>query len=109
TLVFVDLIWRGQTTVKRQDIYRAQQERLRPFEDNEAAVESEVKELARRAVLFRRIVRPDTETHPQVRATLQRLDRWGASTTYPLVMYLFDLWDRDQCSADEVVQALSYV
>ncbi len=109
TLVFVDLIWRGSTTIKRQDIYRAQQERLRPLEGNEAAVEAEVKELARRAKFFERIVKPATEPHASVRAALQRLDRWGASTTYPLLMHLFDLWDRDQCQAEDIVQALSYI
>jgi uncharacterized protein with ParB-like and HNH nuclease domain/alkylated DNA nucleotide flippase Atl1 len=109
TLVFVDLIWRGKTTIKRPDIYRAQQDRLRPFEGDEAAIEAEVKELARRAGFFRRIVQPATEPHPGIRASLQRLDRWGASTTYPLLMYLFDRWDRGDCSADDVLEALGYV
>jgi alkylated DNA nucleotide flippase Atl1 len=109
TLVFVDLIWRGKTTIKRPDIYRAQQERLRPFEGDEAAIEAEVKELARRARFFRRIVQPATEPHRGIRAALQRLDRWGASTTYPLLMYLYDRWDKGDCTADEVEAALSYV
>jgi NADH dehydrogenase FAD-containing subunit len=38
TLVFVDLILRGQTTIKRPDIYRAQQNGLRPIEGDEGAV-----------------------------------------------------------------------
>jgi alkylated DNA nucleotide flippase Atl1 len=109
TLVFVDLIWRGKSSIKRPDIYRAQQERLRPLEGNETAVEAEVKELARRAGFFRRIVQPATATHPGIRAALERLDRWGASTTYPLLMYLFDLQDRGECSPDDVAEALSYV
>jgi len=109
TLVFVDLIWRGKSSIKRPDIYRAQQDRLRPLEGDEAAVEAEVEELARRAKFFRRIVQPATEAHPAVRAALARLDRWGASTTYPLLMYLFDLWDRNECHAEDVVEALSYV
>jgi alkylated DNA nucleotide flippase Atl1 len=109
TLVFVDLVLRGKTTIKRPDIYRAQQERLRPLEGDEASVEAAVRELSRRAVLFRRIVQPDNEPEPHVRAALARLDRWGASTTYPLLMHLYDLWDRAACSAADVLDALNYV
>jgi hypothetical protein len=39
---------------------------------------------------------------------MDRLNRWEASTTYPLLMHLHDVWDRGQCSADEVVTTLSY-
>lgn len=109
TLVFVDLVLRGRTTIKRQDIYRTQQDRLRPLEGNEAAVEEEVRELARRGRFFRRIVQPDAEPVPEIRAALQRLDRWGASTTYPLLLHLHDLLDRDACSSADVAEALSYV
>jgi alkylated DNA nucleotide flippase Atl1 len=109
TLVFVDLILRGRTTIKRPDIYRAQQDRLRPVESNEAAVEAEVAELARRAKFFVRIVEPKNEPDLDVKAGLERLDRWGASTTYPLLMHLYDLWDRQACIASDVFEALGYV
>jgi alkylated DNA nucleotide flippase Atl1 len=109
TLVFVDLVLRGQTTIKRPDIYRAQQARLHPFEGNEASVEAEVRELARRASFFHRIVLPHTEPDPSVRAALERLDRWGASTTYPLLLHLYDLWDRRECSVAGVLETLGYV
>lgn len=109
TLVFVDLVVRGRTTIKRPDIYRAQQDRLRPLEGDEARVEAEVRELARRADLFRRIVQPEEEEDPQIRATLIRLDRWGASTTYPLLLHLYILWEDRRCSRDEVIEAMSYV
>lgn len=108
TLVFVDLVLRGRTTIKRQDIYRAQQERLSPLTGDEAAIEAEVRELARRAGLFRRIVQPQTEPDPRIRTALGRLDRWGASTTYPVLLHLYDLWDRGDCSADDVITALAY-
>jgi alkylated DNA nucleotide flippase Atl1 len=109
TLVFVDLVLRGKTTIKRQDIYRAQQERLRPLEGNESAVEAEVRELARRATFFRRIVQPSIEAESGIREALIRLDRWGASTTYPLLMHMYDLWDRGACSAADVIETLRYV
>jgi alkylated DNA nucleotide flippase Atl1 len=109
TLVFVDLIVRGQSSVKRQDIYRAQQTRLRSIEADEAAVEAEVKELARKAKLFRRIVQPSAEEDADVRSALMRLDRWGASTIYPLLMHMLDLREQGSCTSLEVTEALSYI
>jgi uncharacterized protein with ParB-like and HNH nuclease domain/alkylated DNA nucleotide flippase Atl1 len=108
-LVFVDLVVRGRTTIKRPDIYRAQQDRLREFEGDEQAVEDEVRELARRAALFERIVEPAREPDQHVRAALQRLDQWGASTTYPLLLHLFIHWESGACDADEVLATLAYV
>jgi uncharacterized protein with ParB-like and HNH nuclease domain/alkylated DNA nucleotide flippase Atl1 len=109
TLVYVDLVLRGKPSVKRQDIYREQQNRLRHLEGNEAAVEAEVRELARRAKFFERIVNPAREPEPSVRAAIERLNRWEASTTYPLLMHLHDAWDRGDCSTDDVIVTLSYV
>jgi uncharacterized protein with ParB-like and HNH nuclease domain/alkylated DNA nucleotide flippase Atl1 len=109
TLVFVDLIVRGQTSIKRQNIYQGQQTRLRAIEGDEEAVESEVRELARRARLFVRIVEPSTEADTAVRAALGRLDRWGASTVYPLVLYLFDRREQGACTSEAVAEALGYV
>lgn len=109
TLVFADLVVRGHTTIKRQDIYRAQQERLRALEGDEAAVEAEVRELARRAAFFRCIVEPSTESNTEIRAGLLRLGRWGASTAYPILMYVYDLWDQQLCSATDVEQTIDYI
>jgi hypothetical protein len=67
TLVYVDLVLRGKPSVKRQDIYREQQNRLRSLEGNEDAVETEVRELARRARFFVRIVNPAREQESRVR------------------------------------------
>ncbi|MDQ3662414.1 MAG: DUF262 domain-containing protein [Actinomycetota bacterium] len=109
TLVFVDLVLRGKTTIKRQDIYRGQQDRLRPFEGDENAVEAEVFELSRRARFFQRMVQPQTEPNLAIRAALERLNRWGASTTYPLLLHLYDLLDRGVTSSEEIVTVLGYV
>lgn len=109
TLVFVDLVVRGNPSVKRPDIYRAQQERLRPMEGDEQAIEDEVVELARRAVIFKRFLDPSEEQNPEIRAGLTRLQSWAAVTTYPILLHLFDLLERRKCSEDEVVEAIGYV
>jgi uncharacterized protein with ParB-like and HNH nuclease domain/alkylated DNA nucleotide flippase Atl1 len=108
-LVFVDLIVRGNATVKRPDIYRAQQERLEPKERDEEAIEAEVRELARRSRLFKLMVDPQSETDPGIRPALERLEAWGAQTAYPLLLYLMDLRSRGECSDQEISEALAYV
>jgi uncharacterized protein with ParB-like and HNH nuclease domain/alkylated DNA nucleotide flippase Atl1 len=109
TLVFVDLVVRGNPTVKRPDIYRAQQDRLRAKENDEDAIEAEVLELARRARLFKRILDPTEEDNEALRSGLLRLKTWAASTTYPILLHLFDLRDRGECTEDEMAEAIDYV
>ncbi|MGH9292432.1 MAG: hypothetical protein ACRDZ6_06595 [Acidimicrobiales bacterium] len=55
------------------------------------------------------IVDPATEEHPQTRAALRRLARWGAATTYPLLLHLFDLRARGAATAEEVAEPIGYV
>lgn len=108
-LVFVDLVVRGKTTIKRPDIYRGQQERLRKVKENEDAIEAEVRELARRANFFQKIVRPEEEESPAIQAALTRLNQWGAKVIYPLILYLYIYREEGQCSSDDFEEALSYV
>ena len=109
TLAYLDLVLRGRSAVKREDIYRAQQERLAPLAGNEDAVTSELRDLARLARLFRRIVVPQDESNREIRAALQRLERWGASTTHALLLHLYDVWDKGDCTAAEVKDSLAYI
>jgi len=108
-LVYVDLVLRGNPTARRREIYRAQQDRLRKFEGNEAAVEGELLELARRARHFSRLVDPSTEQHPGIKNALLRLDAWGSTTTYPLIMHLYTLLESGQGTATEMQEALHLV
>ena len=110
TLVLVDLVLRGKTTIKRQDIYREQQNHLRPLEGNEGAVKEEVQELARRARFFRRLLRRTADRMQRKDPCGRRaIIGWEASTTYPLLMHVNDLWDKEACSADDVLNTLAYV
>ena len=109
-LVWLDLVIRGDQQVKQGETYRAQQRRLEKIPaTDEAAVEQEVRALARRARHLERIVDPSAETDAGVRARLDSLKRWGAQTSYPLVMHLLDLWERGEATADEVAEALMLI
>jgi hypothetical protein len=108
-LIYLDLVLRGDERAKQTELYRAQQRRLEPLRKDEGALEDEVAELARRARHLKRIVEPTTEPHAGIRAGLQRLNTWGAQTTYPLVMHLLDLEEQGQATNDELVRALTYI
>ncbi|MEU4603764.1 DUF262 domain-containing protein [Kribbella sp. NPDC023972] len=109
-LVWLDLVIRGDVRVKQSEIYRAQQERLEGIDDgDEAAIEAEIAELARRSRHLERILDPAKEPDCQLSVGLRRLRAWGAATAYPLVMHLLDLLDRGVTDATDVAEALAYI
>lgn len=109
-LVWLDLVIRGDERVQQGDIYGAQQRRLEVIpDDNEEAVEREIVELARRARHLQRILNPSIEADSAISLALSRLQAWGATTAYPLVMHLLDLRDRGATDAVDVGSALGHI
>jgi uncharacterized protein with ParB-like and HNH nuclease domain/alkylated DNA nucleotide flippase Atl1 len=109
-LVWLDLVIRGNERVRQSEIYRAQQERLEHLRDEQAVIEQEIAELARRSLHLERILNPSLrERDPELRIALERLRAWGAVTAYPLVMHLLDLEEREIATTSDVVEALRYV
>ena len=101
---------RGDERVKQSEIYRAQQERLESIApDDEAALEQEIVELARRSRHLERILHPSREPAPHLRAALERLRTWGAQTAYPLLMVVLDLVERQAATSADAALALTYV
>jgi alkylated DNA nucleotide flippase Atl1 len=107
-LARVDLQRRG-IDVQRDDVYRFQQERLEPFVHDESQIEIEVRDLAMRGGHYRRLVDPSAEPNPQLRSALMRLRRWGAETSYPLLMHVYDLIERKEASDDDLIKSLVYI
>ncbi|MEJ7655396.1 MAG: DUF262 domain-containing protein, partial [Chloroflexia bacterium] len=110
-LAWLDLVLRGSDRVRRDGVYRAQQQRLsgREYTSSEAAVEAEVVELARRARHLHVLLRPDAEESPAVRDALQRLHEWDATTTYPLLMWLLDRREAGRCTDADIALSMRYV
>jgi alkylated DNA nucleotide flippase Atl1 len=109
-LVWLDLVIRGNETVKQSDIYRAQQTRLEDgASDDEEAVVRFVAELGRRARHLERVLHPEKEPDVHIRSGLERLSDWGAQTSYPLVLHLLDLLEREVIDAGQVADALRYI
>jgi uncharacterized protein with ParB-like and HNH nuclease domain/alkylated DNA nucleotide flippase Atl1 len=107
-LARVDLQRRG-IDVAVDDVYRRHQDRLERMASGEEEVEAAVRDLALRAQHYKRIIEPGTEDDPEVRAGLERLRRWGAQTTYPIVMAAYDLRERGLLSIDGMREVMSYV
>ncbi len=107
-LARVDLQRRG-LDVTRDEVYRRHQECLEPLAGREDQVAEQVRELAHQASFYARLVDPGREPDPVVRSSLQRLNRWGAQTTYPLIMHLYGLQDAGQCTIEDLRLTLSYL
>jgi alkylated DNA nucleotide flippase Atl1 len=107
-LARVDLQRRGIDATK-DDVYRLHRQRLEGVVGGEDDVVAEIRDLAVRAQHYRRLIDPAQEEHPAVRASLQRLQRWGAQTTYPLLMHVYDLVDRKLATKDDLARVLEYI
>jgi len=106
-LARVDLQRRG-IDVAVDDVFRRHQDRLEGM-PGEKAVEESVRDLALRAGHYKRIIDPGAEDDQELRAGLVRLRRWGAQTTYPVVMAAYDLRERGLLPIEGVREVVSYI
>jgi uncharacterized protein with ParB-like and HNH nuclease domain/alkylated DNA nucleotide flippase Atl1 len=108
-LMWLQLVLDGDDRVRRQDLYTAQQKRFEERRTGEAEIEEYIRELHRRGAHFRRLLHPEEETDPAVRAALRRLDAWQAAVTYPALMLLFDRRERGELDSSGTARALTYI
>ena len=106
-LARVDLQRRG-IDVAVDDVFRRHQDRLEEM-PGEDAVEEAVRDLALRARHYKRIIDPSEEEDAELRAGLLRLRRWGAQTSYPVLMAAYDLRERGLLPLPRVREVVSYV
>jgi uncharacterized protein DUF262/uncharacterized protein DUF1524 len=109
TLAYLDLQLRGRPEIRRSDTYQEQQRRFRPIENDEAAVEAEIVELARRAGHLQAVLAPETVDDPDVAAALHRLKSWGTEAVQPILMVLLDRRDRGTAAPAETVTAMLHL
>jgi len=107
-LARVDLQRTGMD-VAVDDVYRRYQDLLQPVSGSEEAVEETVRDLALRARHYRRLIDPSAEDDQELRAGLLRLRRWGAQTSYPLLMAAYDLRERGLLTTEGMRKAVSYI
>lgn len=105
TLLYLDLVLRGHETVRRDELYRVQQERLEPLRADEAAIESELRALDRRARYLERLIHPEAEPNPRLRRVIHFLKQWAATTTYPVLLRLLELKDEGLSDQEDIIEA----
>jgi alkylated DNA nucleotide flippase Atl1 len=90
------------------DVFRRHQDRLEGM-PGEGTVEEAVRDLALRAQHYKRIIDPSAEPDEELRAGLVRLRRWGAQTSYPVLMAAYDLCERGLLPVEGVRDVVSYI
>lgn len=107
-LARVDLQRRGMD-VAVDDVFRRHQDRLEALSGDEDAVEDAVRDLAVRARHYKRVIDLSGEDDPELRAGLWRLRRWGAQTSYPVLMAAYDLRERGLLTIEGMREVVSYI
>ena len=107
-LARVDLQRRG-IDVAVDDVFRRHQDRLESMSGGEAGIEEAVRDLALRARHYKRLIDPSAEDDHEIRASLSRLRRWGAQTSYPVLMAAYDLRERGLLPVEGLREVVSYI
>jgi alkylated DNA nucleotide flippase Atl1 len=107
-LARLDLLRRG-SMVSRDKVYEEQARLLTPLAGDETAVEDRIRDLALRASFYKRLIDPHSEPHAPTQAVFQRLARWGAQTSYPVLMMGLDLRHQGLISDEEMAQTAELI
>lgn len=104
-LIWADLVSQGHNILQNRT-YRTIQAVLRQQGGTPDAAESYVKALARTASYFEHLLRPNTDPNPAIANALQRLNRAGGRTAYPVVLWLYQERHAARCEDAEIVESI---
>lgn len=106
-LFWLDLVHRDPR-VKQTDTYAGQQARLDRLQ-TEAEIEAELERFAGLGQLLATVLDPAPEANTTVRHRLKRLNAWGTTTVYPLLLHLLDRREQGTATSDQIAAAMLYV
>ncbi|CAN5448362.1 DUF262 domain-containing protein [soil metagenome] len=106
-LFWLDLV-QSDETAKQTDTYSLQQARLDRIETEEG-IEAEVQRFSRLGSLLQIILDPSKELDAKVRRQLERLNAWGTTTVYPVLLHLLDRRDRGAATSADLAAAMRYL
>jgi alkylated DNA nucleotide flippase Atl1 len=106
-LFWLDIV-QSDDSVKQSDTYSMQAARLDRLVD-ESQIEAEVERFARLGSLLAVLLDPSKEPDAEVRLRLQRLNDWGTTTVYPVLLHLLDRRARGDATSDDLVAAMRYL
>ncbi|MCG8920638.1 DUF262 domain-containing protein [Actinokineospora sp. PR83] len=109
-LMWLELVLAGESKVRQQDMYNAQQKHFSRTSQTEEVFAGYIAELNRKAALFLRVLKPLVhETDPEIAGYLDRLNQWAAETTRPTLLLLLDEHQAGRVTRDELLLSLSYI
>ncbi|PPG36670.1 DUF4268 domain-containing protein [Rathayibacter sp. AY2B5] len=106
-LFWLDLVQTDERA-KQSDTYTGQQKRLEKLA-GPAEIVAEVVRIAKLGDVLAAILDPSLEVDNRIQRRLTRIRAWGSTTAYPVVMRLLDRRAAGTASADQVLQALTYL
>jgi alkylated DNA nucleotide flippase Atl1 len=115
-LVRDDLQARG-SFVKRGEVYRTHRAALEKVADDLDALDQRVRKLTRRGHYYSVLLRPSAPDGPVKDLGFTKLERshlaflrtWGATTTYPFLLHLYDQVHAGVASHEQARRCLSYI
>lgn len=105
-LFWLDAV-QSNDSVNQRDTYQAQAARMDRLGE-ETDIENEVMRFNRLSALLERILYPELEDDPTVRERLARLNAWGTTTVYPLLLHLLDQREQGAATSAEIAAAMLY-
>ncbi len=97
-------LMRDGVVVKQSDVYFFIKNRI-----NQGDVLVCLKELARFASYYEKLLNPEKETHRKIQKALLRLNRIEVTTAYPLLLNFYDDYDQGRLSSDDFVMLLQLI
>jgi len=94
--------------IRQGGIYAAIKERLRRIEATEG-VEAEMEQMQKFGNIYASILQPDLETHPAIRQRLSNIKDLYVTTSYPLLLRLFDARSSGVLSEAELEECLGLI
>jgi uncharacterized protein with ParB-like and HNH nuclease domain/alkylated DNA nucleotide flippase Atl1 len=107
TLFWLDLVQRDPR-VKQTETYAEQQKRLDRL-TGEVEIEVEIARFNRLGKYLKLIINPAAEPEAEVRKRLTRLQDWGSTTAYPVLLYLLELRDQGKATSGDIARAMLYL
>lgn len=91
--------------VKRDEIYRQIQKKLKWRNENE--IVSELRRMKKFSRYYQRLLFPENEPDPEIRKRLKRLNTWRVSTAYPMLVkaYHAKISESEFCRLLEIIES----
>jgi len=93
----------------KDHIYARFRDRMNHYRDDADGFIVQIETLAQHAARYDQIVRPARHPDSAIQRQLERLAKLDSSTSYPLLLHLFDLQARDVVSHETLIDSLGVV